>query len=150
MQLRRAYANTLRFLRERKGLNQLELAGAVDASYISRLEHGQSAVTIETNEALAEALEIGPLAVLALVHGAKSSGSAREMLKEATEELERLELLDCQIPIDQGGPLHPQVAKGVETTKAVQALKADGLSQAEVARALNVSTSTVGRHWHRS
>ncbi|WP_016771174.1 MULTISPECIES: helix-turn-helix domain-containing protein [Pseudomonas] len=150
MQLRRAYANTLRFLRERRGLNQLELAGAVDASYISRLEHGESAVTIETNEALAEALEIGPLAVLALVHGAKRDVSAREMLKEAAEELERLELLDSLIPIDQDGPLHPQVAKGVETTKAVQALKADGLSQAEVARALSLSTSTVGRHWHRS
>lgn len=150
MQLRRAYANTLRFLRERKGLNQLELAGAVDASYISRLEHGESAVTIETNESLAEALEITPLAVLALVHGAKRGVSAREMLKQASEELQRLELMDSLIPTDQDGPMHPQVAKGMETTKAVQALKANGLSQAEIARELNLSTSTVGRHWHRS
>lgn len=150
MQLRKAYAYTLRFLRDRKGLTQLELAGTVDASYISRLEHGNSAVTIETNESLANALEIGPMALLALVHGAKEGGSAGEILRQATEELQRLGVLDSRIPIDQAAPLHPQLAKGVETTKAVQALKADGLSQAEIARTLNLSTSTVGRHWHRS
>lgn len=40
------------------------------------------------------------------------------MLRQATDEFQRLAFLHSQIPIDQAGTLHPQVAKGAETTKA--------------------------------
>lgn len=38
--------------------------------------------------------------------------------------------------------------KAIETTKSVQKLKAEGLSQSKVAKALGVSIPTVKRHWN--
>lgn len=150
MLLRNAYALTLRLLRARKGLKQLDLSAEVDASYVSRLERGASAVTIETSGSLASALGIAPLTLLALAHGAQRGVSAKEVLAQAVEELKQLELYDASMPADQAEPTHPLAAKGVETTRAVLALKADGMTQAEVARALKLSTSTIGRHWLRT
>lgn len=149
MLLRQAYAHTLRFLRERKGLKQLDLAGRIDASYISRLERGDNAVTIETSESLSAALDVAPLALLALVHSAKQGVPAKAALEQAMQELKQLGLLDECLPVGQTEPVHPSLARGLETTKAVQALKADGVSQADAARILKLSTSTVGRHWNR-
>lgn len=149
MLLRDAYALTLRLLRKNKGFKQQDLSAGVDASYVSRLERGERAVTIETNHAVAQGLQIAPLALLALTHGAQRGVSAREVLEEAVRELDELKLFDVPLRAEQAELTHPQAAKGIETTKAVLALKATGLNQLEVARVLNLSKSTVGRHWYR-
>lgn len=149
MLLRDAYALTLRLLRKNKGFRQQDLSAGVDTSYVSRLERGERAVTIEANDSVARGLQIAPLTLLALAHGAQRGVSAREVLEEAVRELNELKLFDVQLDADQAELTHPQAARGVETTKAVHALKAKGLNQLEVARALNLSSSTVGRHWYR-
>ncbi len=149
MLLRDAYALTLRLLRKNKGFKQQDLSAGVDTSYVSRLERGERAVTIETNDSVAQGLRIAPLTLLALAHGAQRGVSAKEVLEEAIRELDELKLFDVQLRMEQAELTHPQAAKGIETTKAVHALKATGLNQLEVARALNISSSTVGRHWNR-
>ncbi|OLU30656.1 helix-turn-helix transcriptional regulator [Pseudomonas sp. PA27(2017)] len=149
MLLRDAYALTLRLLRKNKGFKQQDVSAGVDASYVSRLERGERAVTIEANDSVARGLQVAPLTLLALAHGAQRGGSAKEVLEEAVRELRELDLFDVQLDAEQAELTHPQAAKGIETTKAVLALKAKGLNQLEVARVLNLSTSTVGRHWRR-
>lgn len=149
MQLRKAYADLLRLVRSKNGLKQLDLASKLDASYISRLESAQSSVTLEASESIAEMLQLEPISLLALAYAIKLGVTPRELLKQANDELDRLSYLDSYLAEELSEPIHPQIAKGVETTQAVQALRARGASQAEAARQLGISTSTVGRHWNR-
>lgn len=150
MPLRQAYANALRFVRKRKGLNQLDLGLSVDASHVSRLEASQSSVTLETSEALADAMQIHPLTLLALSYAAKQSLPPQDVLRLVNDDLQRLDFLDADVTAEGAKSAHPLTAKGMETTQAVQELKAAGMKQAEVARELQLSTSTVGRHWNRA
>jgi transcriptional regulator with XRE-family HTH domain len=149
MPLRKAYAEALQFVRARLELSQLDIASSRAASYISRLEAAQSSVTVQVSGELAEAMNLHPLSLLALVYAAKEHASPGDILRHISDELAALELLDAQVISDPERINHPLVAKGVETTRAIHALKHAGHSQAEVARLLNISTSTVGRHWQR-
>ncbi|WP_031760849.1 helix-turn-helix domain-containing protein [Pseudomonas aeruginosa] len=150
MLLRQALADALLLLRARKGVTQRKLAVELDASQISRLERAQSAATLESIDLLAQALEIHPLTLLTLVYAIKAGLPPREALRLASEELGQHDFLDAQVSTLVPDPVHPLTARGFETTRAILELKGQGLSQAEVARTLGISTSTVGRHWNRS
>lgn len=150
MRLRQAYANTLRLIRARKGLTQSNLAGAMDASHVSRLENADRGVTLESSEALAEALQMHPLSLLVMAYAIKHRITPREALQVVTDDLARLSYLDVDLVEQVRSPIHPNVVKGAETRKAVQELKAQGLNQVETARKLGISTSAVNRHWDSS
>lgn len=150
MLLRQALAEALLLLRSRKGATQRMLAVELDASQISRLERAQSAATLESIDLLAQALEIQSLTLLTLVYAIKAGLPPREALRLAGEELGQHDFLDAQVSTLVPAPVHPLTARGFETTRAILKLKGEGLSQAEVARTLGISTSTVGRHWNRS
>lgn len=150
MLLRQALADALLLLRSRKGVTQRELAVELDASQVSRLERAQSAATLESIDVLAQALEIEPLTLLTLVYAVKAGSTPQDALKLVSEELVHHDFLDAQVSALVPASVHPLTAKGFETTRAILALKDQGLSQAEAARALGISTSTVGRHWNRS
>jgi transcriptional regulator with XRE-family HTH domain len=149
MQLRQAYADVLLLLRSKKGLKQLDLATKLDASYISRLERGHSSVTLEASESIAEMLELQPVSLLLLAYAVKLGTTPRELLAQVSLELDRSAYMDADLAHELSAPIHPQIAKGIETTRAILALKAQGVSQAEAARRLGISTSTIGRHWNR-
>lgn len=148
MPLRQAFANALKFARGRQGLSQLQISGSMDASYVSRLEAAQSAVTVEASDELAQGLNLHPLSLLSLVYAAEQNLTPAEVLQRVSDELSSLELLNACVAAEK--IVHPRTAKGSETTRDVLTLKHQGLSQSEAARELGISTSTVGRHWNRS
>ncbi|MEK0364407.1 helix-turn-helix domain-containing protein [Pseudomonas sp. CBC3] len=150
MLLRQALADALLLLRARKGVTQRKLAAELDPSQISRLERAQNAATLESIDLLAQAMEIQPLTLLSLVYAIKAGSTPHDALKLVIEELAQHEYLDARVSSLVPAPVHPLRARGHETTRAVLKLKSQGLSQAEAARTLGISTSTVGRHWYRS
>jgi DNA-binding NarL/FixJ family response regulator len=137
MQLRQAYADVLLLLRSKKGLKQLDLATKL------------SSVTLEASESIAEMLELQPVSLLLLAYAVKLGTTPRELLAQVSLELDRSAYMDADLAHELSAPIHPQIAKGIETTRAILALKAQGVSQAEAARRLGISTSTIGRHWNR-
>ncbi|MEB0042644.1 hypothetical protein [Pseudomonas sp. MH10] len=150
MSLRQAFADALKFARGMRGLSQLQISGSLDASYISRLEAAQSSVTVEASAELAQGLDLEPLSLLSLAYAAEQNLTPGEVLQRVSDELKSLALLDVRVAHDPEHVNHAFTAKGAQTTFAVQELKRQGHIQAEVARRLGLSTSTVGRHWNRS
>jgi transcriptional regulator with XRE-family HTH domain len=65
--IRDVFADNLRRLRSERGISQEELARSAEISraYISTLEHGRKAPTIETLEALANVLDVEAAALIA-------------------------------------------------------------------------------------
>lgn len=149
MSLRQAFADALKFARGLRGLSQSQISGALDASYVSRLEAAQSSVTVEANDELAHGLSLEPLSLLSLAYAAEQNMTPGDVLQRVNDELKALALLDARVTNNPERVNHAFTAKGFETTRAVQELKNEGHNQAEVARRLGLSTSTVGRHWKR-
>jgi transcriptional regulator with XRE-family HTH domain len=147
MPLRQAFAHALRFARGRLGLSQLDIAKGIDASYVSRLESGKSSVTVDASERLAHVLGLHPATLLALTYAASENTTPRQLLRQIEDDLLSHGFIDEKIAPSE--ILHPVTAKGAQTTRAVLEMKRQGHSQAEVARVLGISTSTVGRHWNR-
>ncbi|MFJ3366868.1 sigma factor-like helix-turn-helix DNA-binding protein [Pseudomonas sp. NPDC086251] len=99
---------------------------------------------------LARVLELSPVALMALVCGARDERSAGDVLKIAEKDLQDMALLQASIPLEIEEKPHPRVTAAAKMREAVQALKVQGLSQAEIARELGMAKTTVQRHWHRS
>ncbi|WP_422394283.1 helix-turn-helix domain-containing protein [Pseudomonas poae] len=66
MQLRIALAGAIRALRLQRQLRHEDLSDASAKSKLSALERGETSITLEKFESLAEGLRIDPLALLAL------------------------------------------------------------------------------------
>ncbi|MNF74190.1 hypothetical protein D3C84_562170 [compost metagenome] len=82
------------------------------------------------------------------MHAAQDQRTAREILQIALEELDAIELLDASLPIQPEKLSHPQTVAAEKKWEAVQELKREGRSQAEV-QILEIPKSTVGRLWHK-
>ncbi|MNH13180.1 helix-turn-helix protein [compost metagenome] len=150
MALREAFAAVLQLLREREGLTQHDVAGAVTQSHISQLEALKTSATLETSKALADALNLPPLALMALVHAAEDGTTPRKALEDALQYLSDASLLNTCLPAAPTQKRHPRELKASKARQEVQALKAQGLTQAEIMKLLGLPQSTVSRHWHAS
>lgn len=149
MLLRKAYAVVLQLLRARLGLSQHDIAITVTQSHVSQLEAVKTSPTLEVSQELAQALHLHPVSLLTLVHAAKEQKTARDILLLAMEELNAIELLDASLPTQPEKLSHPQTVAAEKKWEAVQELKKEGRSQAEVIEILGLPKSTVGRLWHR-
>ena len=98
---------------------------------------------------LAEALQLHPMSLLTLVYAAQSGQSPQAVLQRTRDDLEALDLLNAAIPPEPVKADHPRVVEAAELYRQVNELLAEGHSQAEVARRLNVSRSTITRHVQR-
>lgn len=155
MHLKIALAGTLRALRLNRRFRYENLSDASGRSKISALERGETSITLEKFESLAEALEIDPLALLALCISAQQGKPYPDLIKNAHEQLLAfeadggMELLAEQfadgalIQRTRGKPQNP------ESLDAVRRLKATGKTQAQIAQDLGLSPSLVNRHWKR-
>ena len=149
MLLRNAYAAVLQLVRIRLGLTQHDIAMTVTPSHVSQLESVKTSPTLEVSQELAQALHLHPISLLTLVHAAKDQITARDILLLAMEELNAIELLDASLPTQPEKLPHPQTVAAEKKWEAVQELKKEGRSQAEVIEILGLPKSTVGRLWHR-
>lgn len=146
MSIRSAFASALQFLRAHRKLSQKDIATQTDQSHISRLEAGERSVSLEVSQELAEALGLDPMTLLTIVYAAELGQSPREILRRIYDDLESSNLLDAKIPSSPTQTVHPVVAEASELKRKIIELMDEGHSQAEVARRLEVSKSTVTRH----
>ncbi|SDQ92155.1 Helix-turn-helix [Pseudomonas sp. UC 17F4] len=149
MLLRKAYAAVLQLLRARLDVSQHDIAQTVTQSHVSQLEAVKTSASLEVSQELAEALNLHPVSLLALVYAAHDQSTARDILQLAMKELDDIELLDATLPTQPEKLPHPQTMAAERKWEAVQELKKAGSSQAEVAQILGLPKSTVGRLWHK-
>jgi len=150
MSVRTAFAATLKLLRAKRDLTQQALSQKVDQSHVSRIENEKTSPSLEAIIELADALEISPVALMAIVCGVQDDMSAGEILKNAERDLKSLKLLKGSIPMKMEPSPHPRVTAATQAREAVRVLKEQGLSRAEVAMKLGMAKTTVQRHWNRS
>ncbi|MCJ1888259.1 helix-turn-helix domain-containing protein [Pseudomonas sp. LA21] len=91
MELRKAFGEGLRKLRELRGLAQEDLKGSYSQSYLSQLENGHRAVSLEKADDLAHAIGLHPLTLLAKTYAIQGELSHKELLALVKAELEKLE-----------------------------------------------------------
>lgn len=145
MSLRNAFGAALQFLRANKRLSQREISTHIDPSHVSRLEAAQRSVSLEVSRELAQALNLDPMSLLALVYAADTGESPRTIIRRAYEDLESLALLDATLPGEPTKIEHPRIVGAAELKQKIMRLMAEGNSQADVARLLGIAKSTVTR-----
>ncbi|WP_122563442.1 helix-turn-helix domain-containing protein [Pseudomonas viridiflava] len=145
--LRIAFASALRFVRRRSSVLQADFEGGVSQSHISRLERGESSVTLERLEEIAAHLNVHPLSLIALTWGASEQIPPAELLERVRRELESVEGLLRPIAIDDQPAVHPRIIEAEKVRNEVQRLKALGHTKAEISRLMGIAKSTAARHW---
>lgn len=91
MSLKTAFASVLKAMRNSRGLTQKHLSEASSRTYLSKLERGQSSLTLDKLYALSQTLELSPLTLVAITLGTEN----REPLYDLINRLE-IELLDLR------------------------------------------------------
>lgn len=145
--LRIAFASTLRFLRRHSSVLQADFEGGVSQSHISRLERGESSVTLERLEEIAAQLKMHPLSLVALTWAASEQVAPEQLLERVRQELESLDGLLRPIALDGQPATHPRIIEAEKVRDEVQRLKALGHTKAEISRLMGIAKSTAARHW---
>lgn len=146
MSLSDAYAVALQYMRKHKNLSQRDIAVGTDQSHVSRLEAASTSVSLEVSDELARAFKIEPITLLALVYASQNGASPQSVLHRAEAELTALGLLRASLPPTPSKLESPRAVEAAGRARAIAELLAQGKSQAEVARLLGLSKSTVSRH----
>lgn len=154
MPLKTQIAATLRAIRQQRKLSYDNLGDAAFRTTLSLLERGKSGVSIAKLTELAEALDFDPVAFITLCVALQRGESFENTLASAQVELQRfaaaggVELLHQQMDGKKLTRRSPGQPLRIQNLQAVQALKAQGKTQAEASRELGLSHSTVQRYWH--
>ncbi|MGX1181567.1 transcriptional regulator with XRE-family HTH domain [Pseudomonas sp. IAP-CY TE4608] len=154
--IRPALAAVIRAIRGSLGLTQEEMAQATSRTYLTKLEGAQSTPTLDKFVEVAAVLELSPLALMALVLATRDERPSAHLLAEAAEELrvlqERVSAEDIAAHLVGTEILKRPAARpaDLEKLQKVQDCKRSGLTQAETARQLGISRSTVGFLWKRT
>lgn len=86
MDIRKAFANSLRKVRKARGLTQEDFSIVSSRTYLSTLERGMKSPTLDKLQELAETLKIHPLTLLALAY---SNVGKKEELLALLERIKR-------------------------------------------------------------
>lgn len=155
MHLKIALAGTLRALRLNRRIRYEQLSDASPKSKISALERGEISITLEKFEKFAEALDIDPVALMALCMSARLGTPYPTLLEHASLQLKAFEAEGgLKLLADQfadGALVQRTRGKPVNTDNldAVRKLKAEGMTQAQISQELGLSATIVHRHWKR-
>lgn len=148
MSLRQSFAAVLQMLRKRKGVTQHSMATRLDQTTVSKVESGKHSATLDVSQKLAAALDLELTALVAFTVAHDSNRTPREVLLASLAEIEALELADAIQPSVPDSKVPLNVLSAREKWHAVQELKAQGLSQSEARKQLDLPESTVRRLWH--
>lgn len=138
------------------GLTQEEMAQATSRTYLTKLESAQSTPSLDKFIELAAVLDLSPLALMALVLATRDEKPTALLLAQAKEDLkvlqERVSPEDIAAHLAGSEVLKRPAARPADLDKLqkVQDCKKSGLTQAETARQLKISRSTVSFLWKRT
>lgn len=149
MSLRSSYASVLQLLRTRKGLSQEDLAGSVTQATVSSLELAKSSATVDTTFQLAAALQVEPVALLALIAASHQKCTVREAITAALQQLDGLGLADTPLPNEIQEVVPQRLLQARQRWAAVQELKSYGYTQSQAAKELRIPESTLRRLWNQ-
>lgn len=155
MQLRIALAGAIRALRLQRQLRHEDLSDASAKSKLSALERGETSITLEKFESLAEGLRIDPLALLALCMSKKLNTPYTALMETALKQLRAfekeggLEIVAEQLPDGEVAHRNPGKPQNRQSESVVRELKAAGMNQSQIARETGLALSTVHRYWKR-
>ncbi len=132
------------------------MAQATSRTYLTKIESAQSTPSLDKFIELAAVLELSPVALMALVVATRDDEPASHLFAKASEELkalqERVSPDEIAVHIAGSEVLKRPPARPADLNKLqkVQECKKTGLTQAETARQLGISRSTVSFLWKRS
>ena len=155
MQLRIALAGVIRALRLQRQLRHEDLSDASAKSKLSALERGETSITLEKFESLAEGLRIDPLALLALCMSKRLNTPYAALMETALKQLRAFEkegglgTLAEQLPDGEVAHRKPGKPQNKGSESIVRELKAAGMNQSQIARETGLALSTVHRYWKR-
>lgn len=153
--LTKEVAATVRAVRAKRGVTQEDLAEVSVQKAVSQLEQAKVNVSLEKLQMLAQVLDFDLVALIALCVSLKRDESPERSLEQAARALETfraeggMELLALHY---QTGDLTKRTRgqpANLENMKKVLDLKAEGLSQAETARRLGLTSAAVSRYWRK-
>ncbi|AQT94976.1 MULTISPECIES: helix-turn-helix domain-containing protein [Pseudomonas] len=149
MSLRKSFAAALKLLRTQRGFSQVEISKTVVQSHVSQLESALTTATVDVSYELACALSIQPMTLFTLTLAGHEQKTGRQMLLDCLAELEKLDLADTLLPDEPPAKMTPAMVEARKKWVAVQEMKAQGLTQAEVRKRLALPEPTVRRLWNR-
>lgn len=155
MQLKIALAGAIRALRQQRQLRHEDLSDVSVKSKLSALERGETSITLEKFESLAEALDIEPLALFAICLSVRRDAPYSSLVESASEQLRAfdqaggMELLAEQFADDAVAYRKPGKPQNKVNEEKIRKLKQQGMGQTQVARETGLALSTVHRYWKR-
>jgi transcriptional regulator with XRE-family HTH domain len=155
MNLKLAVGAVLRTLRSKEKRTRESLAEVSSHTYLARLEHGRSAVTLEKLELISSTFNISPLTFLTLALATSKGKSIDEVLSQARAELDKFQasggLVELNSEIKDGELVSRRPGRQIDLQRLENVLtcKAQGMSQKDTAQSLGISKQTVHKLWKR-
>ncbi len=94
MELKSAFGTVLRWLRVKQGRTQEDFSTISSRTYISTLERGLYAPTIEKLDDIAVVLGAHPITLMVGSYALRDNRSVAKVLEDVIEEIERLEVAE--------------------------------------------------------
>jgi len=94
VELKSAFGTVLRWLRVKRGRTQEDFSTLSSRTYISTLERGLYAPTIEKLDDLAAVLGVHPITLIVGSYALKDNRSVAKVLEGVIEEIKRLDLAE--------------------------------------------------------
>lgn len=104
MELKSAFGTVLRWLRVKQGRTQEEFSTISSRTYISTLERGLYAPTIEKLDDIAVVLGAHPITLMIGSYALKDNRSVAKVLEDVIEEIERLEVAEGVLELRKRHP----------------------------------------------
>ncbi|KWS23301.1 MULTISPECIES: helix-turn-helix domain-containing protein [Pseudomonas syringae group] len=149
MEYLEAVGYVLREIRVDAGLRREDCLRAMSREYLASVERGRQAISIAKLRSLCECLGVAPSLVLFAAEAHLASLELGEY--QASQERQIQEYVATRKLSNEAGASARQGVRGRQAEKnrkAVQYLRSEGLTKAEVARKLGIGKTTVDRHWH--
>ncbi len=153
MSLKNELAATLRAIRKQRGATYAELEDVSAQATISLIEQAKIGVKIDRLAKLAQALDIDLIALLTLAVCMQNDERPEDVLARAAQDVKAFEavggLEQMRLNFDDGDLRARSRGRPGNQARAtvVRELKAQGLTQTQVAQKLGLANSTVHRYW---